>query len=102
MDRFALLHTDEALEAGLFGPVAALTPTSRVRLGDALLIARNGNRLTMKKEEKEEGHQLRGHHGNLTPDEMLVPLLVARLDALWPLPPCCAGRIAAQCLSDRG
>jgi len=81
-DRFALLHTEEALEAGLFGPVEALTPASRVRLGDAWLIARDGNRLTMKKEEKEEGYQLRGRHGSLTPDEMLVPLLVARLDAL--------------------
>jgi len=81
-DRFALLDTEEALEAGLFGPVEALTATSRVRLGDALLIARNGSRLTMKKADKEEGHQLLGHHGSLTPEEMLVPLLVARLDAL--------------------
>jgi hypothetical protein len=81
-DRFALLGTEEALEAGLFGPVEALTPTTRVRLGDVLLVARNGSRLAMRKEAKEESHQLRGHHGSLTPDEMLVPLLVARLDAL--------------------
>jgi len=84
-DRFALLHSEEALEAGLFGPVEALTPASRVRLGDAILIARDGSRVTMKKEEeaeKAETHQLRGHHGSLTPDEMLVPLLMARLDVL--------------------
>ncbi|MGD2148908.1 MAG: alkaline phosphatase family protein [Anaerolineae bacterium] len=81
-DRFALLDTEEALEAGLFGPVESLTPASRVRLGDMLLIARDGSRLTMKKEEKEDGPHLRGHHGSLTPDEMLVPLLVVRLDAL--------------------
>jgi hypothetical protein len=84
-DHFVLQETERALEHGLFGPVEALTPQLRVRLGDVLLIAKDDSRLTRRKKEKkkkEGGIQLRGHHGSLTPDEMLVPLLMARLDRL--------------------
>ncbi len=81
-DRFALQETERALEIGLFGPLGALTPHLRARLGNMLLIAKDDSRLTMREKKKESGIQLRGHHGSLTPEEMLVPLLMVRLDKL--------------------
>jgi hypothetical protein len=81
-DRFHLLETERALEVGLFGPVAALAPEMRVRLGDMLLIAKDDSRLTTKEKAPEDGISLRGHHGSLTPEEMLVPVLTVRLDSL--------------------
>jgi hypothetical protein len=74
--RFLLLDVDRAVAAGLFGP-AELPPESRNRLGDLLLLARDGSRLIPVGENAEH----RGEHGSLTPEEMLVPLLMARLDA---------------------
>jgi len=74
-DRFLLLEMEQALAAGLFGPEEA-TPDSRARLGDMLLLAQNDSRL-IAEEEKVPFH---GHHGSLTPEEMLVPLLMVRLD----------------------
>lgn len=77
-DRFALLDTERALAAGLFGPEEP-TPALRARLGDLLLIAKDDSRLSTRTEE-EDKRPLRGHHGSLTPEEMLVPLLMVRLD----------------------
>jgi hypothetical protein len=79
-DHFVLLDTERALAVGLFGAVGALAPHLRVRLGDMLLVARGDSRLTTRRKEQEGITQLRGHHGSLTPEEMLVPLLMARLD----------------------
>jgi hypothetical protein len=74
--RFLLLDMDRAVAAGLFGP-AELPLESRNRLGDKPLPARDGCRQIRSGENAEH----RGEHGSLTPEEMLVPLLVARLDA---------------------
>jgi hypothetical protein len=74
-DRFLLLDTEQALAAGLFGPEEP-PPELRARLGDLLLLARNDSRLVVG----EKKMLPRGHHGSLTPEEMLVPLLMVRLD----------------------
>jgi hypothetical protein len=74
--RFLLLEMDQAIAAGLFGS-SELPPESRSRLGDLLLVARDGSRLIPVGESAD----FRGEHGSLTPEEMLVPLLMARLDA---------------------
>ncbi len=74
-DRFVLLEMERALAAGLFGP-DEFTPELRSRLGDFLLLARNDSRLVIG----EEKIPMQGHHGSLTPEEMLVPLLMVRLD----------------------
>jgi hypothetical protein len=74
-DRFLLLPMEQALAAGLFGPEEP-APESRTRLGDLLLLARNDSRLIVEKEPVP----FHGHHGSLTPEEMLVPLLMVRLD----------------------
>ena len=76
-DRFLLLEMEQALSAGLFGPEYP-TPEIRARLGDLLLLARNDSRIIVE----EKPVPLHGHHGSLTPEEMLVPLLMARLDGL--------------------
>jgi hypothetical protein len=79
-DRFLLLEIERLLEAGLFGPLghAELGPEVRARLGDLLLLAQDDSRLLFA----EEPTPFHGHHGSLTPEEMLVPLLMVRLDAL--------------------
>jgi len=76
-DRFVLVETERALAAGLFGPEKP-TPETRARLGDFLLLAHGDSRIIVE-EEKVPFH---GHHGSLTPEEMLVPLLMVRLDEL--------------------
>lgn len=80
-DNFVALDTERALEAGLWGEAKEVTPATRVRLGDTILVARESSRLSTR-EEDEDRFPLRGHHGSLTPQEMLVPLLMVRLDEL--------------------
>ncbi len=75
--RFLLIEMEQALEAGLFGADEP-TPELRSRLGDFLLLAQDNSRLLVK----EEPVPFHGHHGSLTPEEMLVPLLMVRLDEL--------------------
>ena len=72
--RFALLEMEQALAAGLFGPAGSTR--YRARLGDFLLLALDDSQLMT--DDKKAPH--RGHHGSLTPEEMLVPLLMMRLD----------------------
>ena len=74
-DKFALLDSAAALAAGLFGhgPPAPETP---FRIGDLLALARGAN--TLQRGDREP--ELKGRHGGLTPEEMLVPLIGARLD----------------------
>lgn len=79
-DHFALVDTERALDAGLWGPPEHITSEQRAQLGDVLLIAKDGSRLTTKPSHNRT--VLRGHHGSLTPEEMLVPLLLTRLDRL--------------------
>jgi hypothetical protein len=74
--RFLLLEMDRAIAAGLFGS-SELPAASCSRLGDLLLLARDGSRLIAVGEAAD----YLGEHGSLTPEEMLVPLLLARLDA---------------------
>ena len=83
-DRFVALKTEEALEAGLWGSTAQITPELRARLGDVVILATGDSRLSTrpKREDDGDGGGLKGHHGSMTADEMLVPLLMTRLDAL--------------------
>jgi len=74
-DRFLLLETERVLAAGLFGPDGASAPIQE-QLGGLLLVARGDARLIFEK----EAAPLYGQHGGLSPEEMLVPLLMARLD----------------------
>jgi hypothetical protein len=74
-DQFLVLEMEQAIAAGLFGP-GEMPAESRNRLGDLLLLARDDSRLIPEGALAAD----RGEHGSLRPEEMLVPLLMARLD----------------------
>jgi hypothetical protein len=71
-DRAWVLSADEAIRAGLFGPV--VTPTARQRIGDVIAIAQDGFGVVQKSRESMFSGLI-GHHGSLTDRELLVPLL---------------------------
>jgi hypothetical protein len=71
-DRAWVLSADEAIRAGLFGPI--VTPTARERIGDVIAIAREGFGVLQKSRESMFSGLI-GQHGSLTDRELLVPLL---------------------------
>jgi Type I phosphodiesterase / nucleotide pyrophosphatase len=71
-DRAWVITGDEAVSAGLFGPL--VTPLARQRIGDVLAIARDGLGVVQRRRESLSS-SLIGHHGALTDEELLVPLL---------------------------
>jgi hypothetical protein len=73
-DDFAVLEPGVAIQQGLFGADGS-HPRLGERVGDVILAARRGAYLWWGAEE----NPLRGRHGGLHPDEMLVPLLGVRL-----------------------
>ena len=77
-DDFYLLETDEVLDLGLMGPGPAAHVTRR-RIGSHLAVSRGTPVIDYKypREEQDE-HKSVASHGGLTPDEMRVPLIVAR------------------------
>lgn len=77
--RFATLSSPDALEAGLFGACPWTEETAQ-RAGDLLLVARGG---AFVGRDREDVPSLPlGRHGGLTPEEMLIPYLAVRLDAV--------------------
>ena len=75
-DRAWVLSAEDAIVAGLFGPV--VTPTARQRIGDVVTIARNGFAVLQRTRESLFSNLI-GHHGSLTDEELLVPLLSVQL-----------------------
>jgi hypothetical protein len=67
-----VMSGDDAVAAGLFGPI--VTPTARARIGDVIAIARDGIGVVQRRRESLASN-LAGHHGALTDEELLVPLL---------------------------
>lgn len=63
---------DEAIAAGLFGPV--VTASARERIGDVVAIAL-GDAAVVRRSAEPRLSALPGQHGALTDDELLVPLL---------------------------
>jgi hypothetical protein len=74
-DQAWVLSADEAIRAGLFGPI--VTPTARERIGDVVAIAREGFGVLQKSRESLFSG-LVGQHGSLTERELLVPLLAVQ------------------------
>ena len=71
---FLVMTSEEALAQGLWGLEEA-GPEARARLGDLVAIARKKRLIIWPKEE----FKLRGMHGGLTEEELLVPLLALEL-----------------------
>jgi len=75
--QFTVVDSATALEAGLFGP-GTPAPETPYRMGDLLALAHGAN--TLQRGDRQP--RLIGRHGGLTANEMLVPLIGVRLDAL--------------------
>jgi hypothetical protein len=73
--RFHLVASTQALSAGLFGP-GPHHPDITNRIGDLIAISREGAYLWWA----DEKDFLLGRHGGLTPHEMIVPFLAAKLN----------------------
>lgn len=71
-DAALVLARDEAIELGWFG---AVSPSVRPRLGD-VVVASRGDHAVFSSTDFRYETTLVGLHGSLTPDEMLIPILV--------------------------
>ena len=69
---FDVVARDEAIAAGWYGPV--VTASARERIGDLIVLARTAGAVVRSRGEKRLS-RMTGHHGSLTEDELLVPLL---------------------------
>ena len=74
-DDFVVLTQEAVMSSGLLGGV--LHERTPARLGELLVLSRGPAYLWWAANE----NKMLGRHGSLTRDEMLVPLLAARLDA---------------------
>jgi hypothetical protein len=74
-DQFLVVDSRAALAMGLFGR-GNHAPETRHRIGDLLALPRHDHILW----DGNEPPKMLGRHGGLTVEEMLVPLLAARLD----------------------
>ncbi len=76
-DRFLLITVDDAEDLELFGP-GPLSDVARSRIGDLVAISR-GSDVIEYLPARGEGKIMSqaSHHSGLSPDEMLVPLIVA-------------------------
>jgi hypothetical protein len=73
---FWVLSRDEAVDAGLYGPVVA--PDVRPRIGDVVAVARADSAVVDSRVLPSAILGLYGLHGSVTDDELAVPLLVHR------------------------
>jgi predicted AlkP superfamily pyrophosphatase or phosphodiesterase len=71
-DRTSILTRDEAIDRGWYGPV--VTAAARERIGDLIVLAESDVAIVRRRAESRSS-ALIGHHGALTDDELLVPLL---------------------------
>jgi len=79
-----LLEMPRALEGGLFGP-GPHHPELAERLGDYLLLSPSpGGVVYTAPGSRGRGHPMRGAHGGLEPEELLVPLISGPLRELAP------------------
>src|SRR5262249_50370749 len=74
-DDFIVLPQETVMKSGLLG--MPLDERTAARLGELLVLSRGQAYLWWANKEDP----LRGRHGSLTQEEMLVPLAMARLDA---------------------
>jgi hypothetical protein len=64
---------EEAVLAGLFGPI--VTPAATARIGDLLAVARGTGAVYDGTAADQRGRGMVGQHGALTPEERQVPLI---------------------------
>jgi hypothetical protein len=69
-DTASVRPTAELIEAGVFGEAG---PRLRERIGEVVVLPRPGESVWWREPGRFDMH-FRGHHGGLSPDEMLIPL----------------------------
>jgi hypothetical protein len=75
--RFLIIRTAQAEELELFGP-GPLSEPARGRFGDLMVISRGADVIEYNPASgPSKARLMRAHHSGLTPDEMLVPLVIA-------------------------
>lgn len=67
-----VMSGDDAIAEGLFGPI--VTSAARLRIGDVIAFA-DGPGSVVERRKQPRLASMPGHHGALTDDELLVPLL---------------------------
>ena len=76
---FVLLSIEEIEQLELYGP-GPMAPLTKARLGNYVAVSRGPEvirYLAPKPERDDEDVRMASHHSGLSPDEMLVPLVVA-------------------------
>jgi hypothetical protein len=73
-DGWQVMTGDTAIAEGLFGSI--VTPTARPRIGDVIAFSL-GTGSVVERRKLPRLASMPGHHGSLTDDELLVPLLTA-------------------------
>lgn len=81
-DKALVMTTEQALADGLFGR-GQLHPSFRGRIGDILILP-YGEETVWYEHVPGKKFQLRGMHGGLHEEEMLVPFMIARPEQLLP------------------
>lgn len=76
-ERAWVLGREEAIAAGWFGP--SVHESVRLRIGDVVAAMTGSTVVVLPLRERAES-SLRGHHGSLTADEQLIPLIRIRHD----------------------
>ena len=75
--QFLIIRTAQAEELELFGP-GPMSESARGRFGDLIAISRGADVIEYKPAGGlSRAMPVRAHHSGLTPDEMLVPLVIA-------------------------
>jgi hypothetical protein len=72
---FGILNSRECLKKGLFG-FGKMDNETRSRIGNQIIFPSKGQSFHYSYKPKNTQHFLKGGHGGLSEDEMLVPLIV--------------------------
>ena len=75
-----VLRTEDAVQAGLFG-LGKPEPKFLDRIGNLMILPRKNN-LVWYKYRRGDRFRGMGHHGGMTPREMLIPFVASRLSEL--------------------
>ncbi|MBI2184889.1 MAG: alkaline phosphatase family protein [Thaumarchaeota archaeon] len=73
-----VIESQTALKEGFFG-YGALNKEISSRIGDLIVLPYEGYSIVYSYKRREEGFELKGSHGGLLKNEMLVPLLASKL-----------------------
>ena len=69
-----VMSADQAIDAGLYGPVAS---AARDRIADVLVAARSGIAYYDRREASRQAEAMIGQHGSMTDEEVRIPLVRA-------------------------